>query len=43
VREGIDATIERKQRSDAGIPKTLDGPAQAQLVALTSPGASRQA
>ena len=34
VREGIDATIERKQRSDAGIPKTLDGPAQAQLVAL---------
>lgn len=34
AREGLGATIERKLRSDAGVPQTMDGQAEAQLVAL---------
>lgn len=33
-REGLDSTLSRKQRSDAGTPKTMDGRVEAQLVAL---------
>lgn len=44
VREGLSPTLTRKQRSDAGIPKTLDGHAEAQLVTLccSSPPDGRQ-
>jgi hypothetical protein len=34
VREGLEPTLDRKQRSDAETPKTLDGRAEAQLVTL---------
>jgi hypothetical protein len=34
VREGLDPTLSRKQRADAGTPKSLDGKAEAQLVTL---------
>lgn len=33
-REGLGAAIERKRRSDAGVPQTMDGQAEAQLIAL---------
>lgn len=31
---GFDATLARSPRSDAGVPKVLDGPAEAHLIAL---------
>lgn len=34
VREGLGATVERKSRSDSGVPQKMDGQAEAQLVAL---------
>jgi hypothetical protein len=34
LRHGLDATLVRSTRSDAGLPKVLDGPAEAHLVAL---------
>ncbi len=34
AREGAVPTIQRKQRADAGIPKKMDGQAEAQLVTL---------
>jgi Homeodomain-like domain len=34
VAHGFDATLARSTRSDAGVPKVLDGPAEAHLVAL---------
>ena len=44
VREGMAPVLTRRQRSDAGIPKTLDGRAEAQLVTLccSSPPDGRQ-
>lgn len=44
VREGLSPTLSRKRRSDAGVPKTLDGRAEAQLVTLccSSPPDGRQ-
>lgn len=32
--DGLDATLARSTRSDAGVPKVLDGPAEAHLVTL---------
>lgn len=34
VREGLAPTLERKRRSDAGIPQKIDGRVEAQLIAL---------
>jgi hypothetical protein len=34
VREGLVPTLERKQRSDAGVPQKMDGRVEAQLIAL---------
>ena len=34
VREGLESTIERKTRSDAGVPDKMDGKVEAQLVTL---------
>lgn len=34
AREGLEPTLSRKSRSDAGTPKTLDGEAEARLVTL---------
>ena len=34
VREGFDATLARKTRSDAGTPKKIDGEVEAKIVAL---------
>jgi Homeodomain-like domain len=44
VREGIGPTHPRKRRSDAGVPKVLDGRAEAQLVTLccSTPPAGHQ-
>ena len=44
VREGLAPTIERKTRSDAGVPQKMDGNVEAQLVALccSTPPAGQQ-
>jgi hypothetical protein len=44
VRDGVAPTLERKQRSDAGIPKKIDGDIEARLVTLccSEPPAGRQ-
>jgi transposase len=44
VREGLASTIERKTRSDAGVPDKMDGKVEAQLVTLccSEPPAGQQ-
>lgn len=44
VREGLTSTIERKTRSDAGLPQKMDGEVEAQLVTLccSEPPAGQQ-
>lgn len=44
VREGLGATLERQQRSDADVPKKIDGQVEAQVVTLccSTPPAGRQ-
>lgn len=44
AREGLEATLGRKRRSDAAIPKKVDGQVEAQLVTLycSTPPAGRQ-
>ena len=44
AREGLDPTLERQRRSDAGVPKKFDGTFEAQLVTLccSTPPEGRQ-
>ena len=44
VQQGLEATLKRQTRSDAGVPKTMDGAVEAQLVTLccSTPPEGRQ-